>query len=203
MVISTKQSDGTIVTTTFKHPPVLLQSIDDIKFIDITNNWARDYISRLVSRGIVNNVKRYHPDNNLTRAEFLKITFNAASWKAFGTGTIVFEDVMTDTWYAPYVALATSRGIITSKNTYFRPNDTITRAEAAKIIVGVLGVSLANNDTSFADVDPYSDLTPYIETAKNFGFFTGQMIDGELRFRPNDPITRAEIAKVVVNAFNL
>lgn len=29
------------------------------------------------------------------------------------------------------------------------------------------------------------------------------MLDGKLKFRPNDSITRAEIAKVVVNAFKL
>lgn len=128
---------------------------------------------------------------------------NAAGWKTTATGTNIFEDVPTDSWYAPYVSLALSKGIISDKNTNFRPNDTISRAEASKIIVGIFGTNIINSKTSFSDVDESSDLAKYIETAKNLGFLSGQVIDGKLKFRPNDSITRAEIAKIVVKAFNL
>lgn len=151
---------------------------------------------------MVNNAEKYNPDNNLTRAEFLKIVMNAAGWK-IGTGTTnVFSDVASDVWYAPYVSLALSKGMINS-NSQFRPNDTISRAEAAKIIVKLFGVKMSNVKGIFADMDTSSDLTQYAEVAKSLGIFSGQVLDGELKFRPNDSITRAEIAKVIVNAFNL
>lgn len=127
---------------------------------------------------------------------------NAAGWKTT-TNTTVFKDVASSEWYAPYVSLALSKGIISNKNTNFRPNDTISRAEAAKIIVGIFGGNTANRKITFADVDASSDLAKYIETAKELGFFSGQLIDGKLKFRPNDSITRAEISKVVVKAFSL
>lgn len=106
-------------------------------------------------------------------------------------------------WYAPYVSLALSYGIISDTNTNFRPNDSISRAEVAKIIVGISRVNIGNTETTFTDVDPASDLAKYIETTKTLGFFSGEVANGKLIFRPNDPITRAEIAKVVVNAFRL
>ena len=203
VIVTTTTASGVITTTTFTIPGLVLKTLKDIRFTDISSNWAKGYIEHLVSRGVVTNTEKYNPDNNLTRAEFLKIAINAAGWEV-GTGTTaIFADVTTNVWYAPYVSLAVSRGIITNKSTNFRPNDTISRAEAAKIIVGIFGGNTANKKTSFADVDDSSDLAKYIEVAKNLGFFSGQMIDGKLKFRPNDSITRAEIAKVVVNAFKL
>lgn len=56
---------------------------------------------------------------------------------------------------------------------------------------------------SFVDLDITSDLTKYIEAARSFDIISGQEIDGQLRFRPSDPITRAEIAKIEVKTFDL
>lgn len=132
------------------------------------------------------------------------MVMNAAGYK-IGTGTtIIFADVASDAWYAPYISLALSKGIISGKNTMFRPDDTISRAEAAKIIVGVFGINVSNSTKSaFTDVDPSSDLAKYIEASSTLGFFSGQIIDGKRTFRPDDSITRAEIAKVIANAFRL
>lgn len=133
----------------------------------------------------------------------MKIAFNAAGIKTTATGTTSFKDVASDSWYSPYVSLALSKGIVSDKNTNFRPNDSISRAEAAKIIVGIFGANVVNTETTFTDVDATSDLAKYIETAKSLGFFSGQVVDGKSLFRPNDSITRAEISKVVVRAFKL
>jgi hypothetical protein len=46
-------------------------------------------------------------------------------------------------------------------------------------------------------------LAKYVEAVTFLNIFSGQMSNGQRIFRPNDPITRAEIAKVVVNAFGL
>ena len=203
VVVTTTDANGVTTTLTFVRPGVILKSLKDIKFTDISNNWAKGYIQHLVARGVINNTEKYNPDNNLTRAEFLKIVFNAAGLKATATGATIFKDVESNIWYSPYVSLALSKGIVTNKNTNFRPNDSISRAEAAKIIVGIFGANVTGVKLSFADVDASSDLMKYIETAKTLGFFSGQTIGGKLNFRPNDSITRAEIAKVVVKAFKL
>lgn len=202
VIVTTTTASGT-TTTVFTIPGLVLKDLKDMKFTDISGHWAKGYIQKLVARGIIDNIEKYNPDHHLTRAEFLKIVFNTAGWQV-GTGiTTVFTDVTSDAWYAPYISLAVSKGIVSDKSAVFRPNDTISRAEAAKIIVGIFGGNTANRKATFADVDEASDFMKYIETAKELGFFSGQVIDGKLHFRPNDAITRSEIAKVIVSAFGL
>lgn len=46
-----------------------------------------------------------------------------------------FSDVSSTAWYAPYVAVAAEKGIITGRSAVkFDPNATITRAEMATMI---------------------------------------------------------------------
>lgn len=87
-----------------------------------------------MSRGIIDNVAYYNPNANLTRAEFLKIIINTTGWMIPTVNLdMPFNDIPTDRWYAQYVSLALSKGMIRS-STRFRPNDPITRAEAAKLL---------------------------------------------------------------------
>jgi N-acetylmuramoyl-L-alanine amidase len=105
-----------------------------------------------------------------------------------------------------YLVRAKNIGIIHGQtdmngNLIFRPNDSITRAEAAKILVSVKRLILAKTgNTAFGDVDNSSELAVYIKTAHEAKIFSGQTIDGKLIFRPNDSITRAEAAKVIISA---
>ena len=192
-------------TGSFNIPPIILTSFADINVRDVVGNWAELYILKLVVRGIVDNVEFFRPDANLTRAEFLKIVINTTGWNVPTQNLYIpFNDVSLSAWYAPYVSLALTKGMITGDRTSFDPNDTISRAEATKILMVSLGVKV-NTPTalSFVDLDLESDLTQYIEAAKYLDILSGQIIYGRAIFRPNDDITRSEIAKVVANAFHL
>jgi S-layer homology domain len=178
--------------------------LSDLLFRDVTWNWAKNYINNLAVRGIIDNVAYYHPDASLTRAEFLKIVINTTGWAVPTTGLdIPFNDVSADVWYARYTSLALSKGMI-QRTTRFRPNDSITRAEASKILTVALGVTMSEPTTmTYIDVSRTMTLAKYVEAVTFLNIFSGQMRNGQRIFRPNDPITRAEIAKVVVNAFGL
>jgi N-acetylmuramoyl-L-alanine amidase len=116
---------------------------------------------------------------------------------------IPFHDISSDFWYARYTSLALSKGMI-QRSMRFRPNDPITRAEASKILTVALGVTVSEvNNITYADVSRTMTLAKYVEAVTFLNIFSGQMSNGQRIFRPNDPITRAEIAKVVVNAFGL
>jgi hypothetical protein len=174
----------------------------DIKLWDTKKNWAREYIERLTMIGVVDNVDRFRPRDNVTRAEFLKLVMKAGGCNPDVSTTNVFKDVAKDAWYAPYVALALDENIISDSFDRFRPNDSITRGEATKILVGVFNVSFEVDSNTFSDVNPDDDLAKYIEAAKSLGFFDGQIKNGKQTFRPNDAITREEVAKVVAVVFN-
>lgn len=175
--------------------------VSELLFRDIANNWAKTYIEKLAMHGIIRNAINYSPDNNLTRAEFVKMVVNALGIDVAGM-TASFADVPTTHTLSPYIAAAVEAGLINGDVDMFRPNDSITRAEAMKILVLALGnIPTPVLDSSFADVDPSSTLAKYIEEAKNLGVISGQMVGGDLFFRPSDSITRAEIAKTIAKAF--
>jgi hypothetical protein len=56
---------------------------------------------------------------------------------------------------------------------------------------------------TFIDVSKNSRLAKYIEAAKSLNIISGQMRNRQHIFRPDDTITRSEIAKIIVNAFGL
>ncbi|MCF7812238.1 S-layer homology domain-containing protein [Candidatus Gracilibacteria bacterium] len=83
----------------------------------------------------------------------------------------------------------------------FAPNRQLNRAEVSKIIVLASGVDFdTTGGPHFPDVDPGAWYYDYIETMYNYGWINGYP-DG--LFRPAVGINRAEIAKMVVNAFEI
>ena len=188
----------------FAVPPIRITRWNDIQSMDIQDNWAETYIIRLITRGIVLNTS-YQPDADITRAEFLKIVIGATGWDIPNpNSTLWFDDIEIRNWYTRYIGVAIDKWLITTANMSFRPNYSITRGEAAKILIQSLGVNISQpTSLSFVDTDMTSDLTKYIEAAKYLNILSGQMVEWERFFRPNDPITRAEVAKMVVNAFSL
>ncbi len=190
-------------TGSFNLPNVIM-SLADVNFRDVRGNWAEQFINQLVMRGIIDNVSYYHPNGWLTRAEFLKIVLNTTGWSRPIIGfNLPYNDVSVNSWQAQYVALALDKGMI-NRSFRFRPNDPISRAEAAKILLVTLWVTVTEPTTmTFIDVNRNSDLAKYIEGAVSINIFSGQLVNGRRIFRPSDIITRAEIAKVMVNTFGL
>jgi hypothetical protein len=115
--------------------------------------------------------------------------------------TVSFPDVADSAWYAPFVQKVAAKGIVNGyEDGTFRPDNTLTRAEAAKMIALAAGLSVDESAiTSFADAngDWY---TPYIAAAAQAGIINGYP-DGT--FAPNGKVTRAELAKMIVAAKKL
>lgn len=83
----------------------------------------------------------------------------------------------------------------------FAPNRQLNRAEVSKIIVLATGIDLdTTGGPHFPDVTSDAWYYDYIETMYNQGWINGYP-DG--MFRPGVGINRAEIAKMVVNAFEV
>jgi alpha-tubulin suppressor-like RCC1 family protein len=86
-----------------------------------------------------------------------------------------------------------------SDNT-FRPNNTLTRAQAAIMIVRAIGLSTEGVSSNFTDVPPTHAAYKFISAAYQAGIINGYS-DGT--FRPNANVTRAQIAIMVQRAFNV
>ncbi len=103
------------------------------------SQWYADAVGVMAGLGIVRGYSdgNFRPDRQITRAEFVTM---AVACDTLQDGTSDFTDVSDTSWYAPYVATAAAKGWIGGfKDGSFRPDDTITRAQAVTILNKMLG----------------------------------------------------------------
>lgn len=135
---------------------------------------------------------RFNPYQNLTRAQFCKMTVvflgREAETKQHRNRTI-FPDVRATHWASGYVNLAVTGEdafIHGMPNGTFAPEQSVTYGQAVTILMRVLGYT----DKDCGPVWPDG----YIDLAKTSGVSEG------IEHRGSDAITRAEAAKLFVNA---
>lgn len=76
----------------------------------------------------------------------------------------------------------------------FRPKNDVTRAEVATMFAKILGLNLTSpGQQRFEDVTPDMWYYMYVQAIMRTGIFVG---DGTAKFRPDEAITRAEMATV-------
>jgi N-acetylmuramoyl-L-alanine amidase len=80
----------------------------------------------------------------------------------------------------------------------FKPNSTVTRAEAAAMIGRALQLDGDQRATEFNDVGPNHFASGYIQEAAKLGIITGYR-DGS--FQPDKPVVRGEMALLISRAF--
>lgn len=110
-------------------------------FTDVpADAWYAKAISTLASLGIIKGVTETtcEPTRSITRAEFTVIAMRFAVLPTDGTNP--FSDVPSNAWYYKYVVGSSKYGWIGGyTDGTFRPNATITRAEATAIANRMLG----------------------------------------------------------------
>ena len=111
------------------------EDFTDVKSAD----WFADYVASAAGDlGIVKGYEddTFKPNNNVTRAEALKIILVAAGVDDFDSVTPNFSDVDTvNDWFAKYSAYAKSSGLVGGySDGSFKGNQTITRAEVCKLL---------------------------------------------------------------------
>lgn len=112
----------------------------------------------------------------------------------------IFKDVKDTDYFADAVKNLTDRGIVQGYSDGFRPHQDVTRAEAAKIIALALNLNLdTTKDPSYKDVSKDNWAYSYIEALTATGVVNGF---GDI-FKPNEPVTRAQMAKMIALAFQL
>jgi hypothetical protein len=112
-------------------------------------------------------------------------------------------DVKEGSYYAEAVNTLAEAGVIKGyEDGTFRPNNQVTRAEVAKIIAVQLGLDTENAGTAnYSDANGHwANTGGYLAAVAKAGIMKG---DGNGTFRPNAPLTRAEMASIVVRAYDL
>lgn len=90
------------------------QTAQAADFYDTQNHWARDEISVLADKGIVNGVADgwFEPDSEVTRAQYLKMVMGTVGIQSaeFEEGNCL--DATESDWFAPYLQSALNKGLI-------------------------------------------------------------------------------------------
>lgn len=162
------------------------------EFTDVTNHWAKEYILALSEKGIVSKAQSFRPDDSISRAEVLAMLLRSTG-ETLSNYNSSYEDVKAEDWFADYVQTALDTGVVSSAEN-FRPKDSVTREETAKIIANMLKLS-ANNEAEFTDrylVSAWA--TDYVNAVWEAGIFKG---DQNGNFNPRGMLSRAEMATVI------
>ncbi len=169
---------------------------------DYEGHWAQTTIQKWIDEGRASGYPdgSYKPDNNVTRAEFVKMVNGIIDFA--GKGNASYTDVPATEWYYDYIGIAQEIGYISGyPGGQFGPNDYITREQAASILARIQYL-----DSSATGVDKFSDKSSIsswaaeaVGAASEAGFISGYN-DGS--FRPSKNLTRAEAVTMLENVMN-
>ncbi len=183
------------------------------KIRDIGDHWAKEDIFLLTSLEIFDvNQEYFAPDAYISRLEFGKAVVNALEGvlppstktntikrlRKPGVTTPYLDVLLTDPDYQYYEYIK-AHNLMSGENSYFKPNELITRAEMVAVLIKALGLEyLAPNPpykTVFTDDAKIAEWAKdYVYMANEIGLITGYD-DGS--FKPLNHVTKAEAASMI------
>ena len=182
----------------------LLAGTAPCPFSDMDSHWAAPYAGRLQELGIVNGTGggQFSPNSPVTRGDFALM---AARWLGLdltASRPLPFADAdAIPAWDRPAVAALAQLGILRGSagadgQAYANATASITRAEAFTLLSRMQAAGWRE-----ASLSAFSDAGAVPDWARSaVGSLVGQQVvsgsGGQLR--PNDPVSRAEVCKLLV-----
>jgi hypothetical protein len=168
-------------------------------------------IDALAARGIVGGRGdgNFYPEDTMTRAEYCAIVVRALGIQlvAQGGGTYPFSDVDIGEWYAYYVYTAAFYKLVSGiGDNLFNPEGTITRQEAAVMTAraaALCGINTVLTPGETRDVlaqfGDYVASATWAREALAACYREDILSEADMDIRPNDAVTRGEIAQMLFN----
>lgn len=171
-------------------------------FTDVQpGDWYAGAVEFVVERGLFygQSETRFAPQANMSRAMLVTVLYRLSGEKAPDAAG-VFTDVPADAWYSEAVAWAYDRGVAMGVLPgQFAPDQNVTREQTAALLsrfCAVQGTPLPEGTLDFTDQDEIGSYArDAVASVQAAGLIRGQ---GEGRFAPKAPITRAEVAMLLM-----
>ena len=194
---------------------VLYRAIDWQIFQDVGgSHWAFSWINRLYAAGVTSGCTQaplnYCPEQTVTRAEMAKFLLKGVHGPAYEPppvgGNTGFADVSPSYWAAAWIKQLAAEGITSGcGGGNYCPNTQVTRAEMAKFLLAAKhGVGYnpppVGGSTGFNDVSTGYWAAAWIKQLSAEGITSGC---GGGNYCPDGQVTRAEMAKFLINTFSL
>lgn len=157
---------------------------------DIKGHWAYDSIKQFIEKGYISGYedKTFKPNNSITRAEFVKIVNKVFNFTEQDGEN--FKDIEPGTWYYEDICIGVRAGYINGyQDETFRPNEPISREEAASIISTITKL-YGKSSLKFIDDNKIG----LWAKESVYGLVENNIMSGyeDNTFRPKNKITRAE-----------
>lgn len=155
-------------------------------------------IMALVDQGVLQGYGdgRFLADQEVTRAETVKIVILGAGFDTSAPTELHFSDVASSDWHVNYVESAYRSGLIQGyEDGRFLPNQTVTRAEAVKIVLSSVELDYGTVSSDlYDDVKAGDWFAPYAAYASEWNI-VGAQTDG--LWHPHEEVTRGELAEMM------
>ena len=185
-----------------------------VTFTDVpSDSWFGPYISTIVNRAVMSGYDdkngeptgRFGPADPVTIAQLAKIAHTAIRLNENDVPTAPKNPLARGQWFTRYIASAEEQGWLVYLDGTVDPNRPATRGEVVTTLLQVFDVPVHwPKGTAFMDVQKKTPYSGAIETAAQEGIVSGTNgADGKPTglFHPMDQITRAEIAKILITAY--
>lgn len=168
-------------------------------------DWFTRYVSYVKDKSIVGGYKdlngkelgEFRPGNNVTIGEVLKMALESAELGGDESGDPVNQNAVNH-WSKKYFKKAEDLALSIVADTTVDPNKLATRGEVVRLAMEALGITPDDiTETDFSDLPTSHIHAAYIQYATDAGVVSGDA--GKDTFRPDDPINRAEVAKILQN----
>ncbi len=142
--------------------------------------------------GTQTNESGYRLGDTITRAEIAKITANIGGFTATACAGTTYGDVNSKLGdLCGAIEGLAEAGVVSTANANFRPNASVTRAEATKMLLGAINEAPSTESAGYMDTASLGDLAGYINRANELGCAATATY-----FRPNATSSRGEAFKL-------
>ncbi len=159
----------------------------------------------------------FRPDKKITRAEAVKVLLSFSTFQGSDEDllfdefllknkgeTVVFDDVLIDDWFAPYIYKAYTIGVVGGKkDNLFAPYDAISLSEVLKILFTLEREDIfldGPQEAPFTSIPREAWFTSYYIRAKELGLLSE---NGIISIDPYRAMTRGDLALLISGYNNL
>ncbi|KOY83653.1 S-layer homology domain-containing protein [Lysinibacillus macroides] len=152
-------------------------------------HWAQEMIEALATQGIIQGYEdgTFRPNESISRQHVAALVTRAFSFESVRTTDDLSDVTPMNPYYGAIRTLQQAGMIDGTEEGLFLPTEKMTRAQLAKVLVGMMGLK-PEGTTSFSDVSSDHWGAGYIALLEREGIALGD--NGY--FYPNKPVTRAQ-----------
>ena len=160
---------------------------------DIVGTKYEEAVNGLVNKEIFSGYPdgTFLPEKSITRAEIVTVVTKLNAMELLTDFELAFNDVTTH-WAKAYICTLATKGFVSGYgNGEFRPNNNVTYAEVAAMVLNSLGYK---DEVSSMNIGWPNN---YVEKSRELGLYKDITVTN-----PNDKMTRGEVAIFVYNVMN-